>query len=120
MDAAKFWGIVGPVCFVLSAALWLAWYWPSIEIKATSEAADPAVGMPVSFSVEETSVLAAQDPTYQCYFANVFDAQHRDQFHRNSMGKIPLRTALLLSLRQAPHERAHAESWLVNDLCRPR
>ncbi len=55
----------------LRLSLWIPWYWPTVLIRATSEAVEPSAGMPVSFSIENTGILKGYSPRYRCYFGHV-------------------------------------------------
>jgi hypothetical protein len=59
---------------VVAIFLWFPFYWPTVAVRASSQTVDPTVGMPLSFSIENTGLLNAHSPTYRCYYQHVVGA----------------------------------------------
>lgn len=64
-------GIIGFFVGLVSLVLWFPWYWPTVSVKASSEVVDPSAGMPLSFSIEDESILEAHSVRYRCYFGHI-------------------------------------------------
>jgi hypothetical protein len=52
---------------VISIVAWYPFYWPTLLVTASSDTADPSVGMPLAFAIEDEGVLNAHSVRYRCY-----------------------------------------------------
>lgn len=89
-------GIIGFPVAVVSLVLWFPWYWPTVSVRASSEAVDPLAGMPLSFSIENEGVLQAHSAKYRCYFGHVRTLLPLQViFDDNEIGELPVADVLL-------------------------